>query len=309
MKYHVERSITIDKDLNTVRSHLEDFSRWNSWSPWTIVEPECPIEITGEPGQVGHSMRWDGQIIGSGINTLSGNDEKRLEYDLEFITPFKSKARTGFSLDETKDGTSVTWTMDGAMPFYLFFMIAMMKGWIAMDYDRGLRMLKAVVEDGGVNASTSNKGVSDLTGFSYVGIQRTATLEEIGVQMKKDFETIIDDVVHKREKSARHWVSLYPKMDMKNLQLTYIAAISDEELKDEDLGPDYVKGSVESGQALEISHEGSYDFLGNGWSMGMMYLRAKKMKQKGIPFEFYWNSPLEVETHELKTSIYFPLKS
>ena len=308
MKYHVQRSTLIEKDINSVRPLIEDFNRWNSWSPWTIAEPDCPLEITGTPGEAGHSMRWDGQIIGSGINTLIRNDEKRLEYDLQFLAPFKSKAKTGFTLDETGDGTHVTWTMDGSMPFFLFFMINMMKGWIAMDYDRGLRMLKAVAEKGGVNARTTNKGLVDITGLSYVGLKRTVSIEEIGDVMKKDFEAIVEEVVHKRGKAARHWLTLYPKMDMKNLQLTYIAAISDEELGDESLGPEYVSGTIQNGRALEISHEGAYEFLGNGWSMGMMYLRAKKMKQKDIPFEQYWNSPMEVEPDELKTSIYFPLK-
>jgi effector-binding domain-containing protein len=42
--------------------------------------------------------------------------------------------------------------------------------------------------------------------------------------------------------------------------------------------------------------------------MGMMYTRAKKLKMRGKPFEYYWNSPLETPENELKTSIYFPVE-
>lgn len=90
--------------------------------------------------------------------------------------------------------------------------------------------------------------------------------------------------------------------------MTYIAAVSDEDLKEVDLGPDYVRGEIASSKALEIKHDGAYDFLGNAWSMGMMYLRAKKMKGKHFPFEQYWNSPMEEEPDNLKTSVFYPVK-
>lgn len=308
MKYHVEKNTLINADMSTVRSLVEDFSQWNNWSPWTIIEPECTVKVTGKPGEKGHAMSWDGKIIGSGINTLTSNKNNELRYDLEFIKPFKSKAQTGFVLEESEGGVKVTWTMDAGMPFFLFFMVKKMKAWIGMDYDRGLRMLKEMAENGKVNAETINNKVVDLKGFSYVGIQKTVAFEDIGEEMKKDFDTLLDDIVHKRNASPKHWISLYPKMDMVNMRMTYIAAVSDEQLQGEDLDPEYVRGEIKDGKALEIKHNGSYDFLGNAWSMGMMYLRAKKMKQDGVPFELYRNSPKEVQPEELKTSIYFPIK-
>ena len=91
--------------------------------------------------------------------------------------------------------------------------------------------------------------------------------------------------------------------------ITYIAAVSDENIKDKDFGPQTASGRLDDSQALEIHHEGSYEFLGNAWSMGMMHLQAKKQKQKGFPFEMYWNNPKEVSPEELKSSVYFPIKS
>ena len=308
MKYHVEKNIKIKADVSKVRSLVEDFKQWNSWSPWTIVEPDCKMDISGNAGAVGHMMIWNGEIIGSGKNTLVQNDGGGLRYDLEFIKPFKSKAKTSFVFEKSGEETSVTWTMDSSMPFFLFFMVNKMKNWIGMDYERGLRMLKAMAEKGKVDATTVNNGIVDMEGFSYVGIQKTVPFEDVGVEMKKDFGKLMEDVVNAKGKSAKRWISLYPKMDMANMQMTYIAAMSDEELGGVSLGLGYVRGKVESGKALEIKHDGAYDFLGNAWSMGMMFVRVKKMKQSGIPFEQYWNSPKEVEPHELKTSVYFPLK-
>ncbi len=309
MKYHVEKSTTIAADKETVKKIVQDFNSWNSWSPWTVAEPNCKMEISGVAGESGHTMSWDGEIIGSGNNTLVSNEDGKLAYDLRFIKPFKSKAVTSFLFEEKNGETTVTWTMDSSMPFFLFFMVKTMKNWIGMDYKRGLRMLKEIVEKGSIQATTTNAGMTDVEAFSYVGIQRTVGFDDIAEKMPKDFDQLIQDIVVKQGKSAKHWLSLYPKVDMKAMTMTYIAAVSDEELKDVDLGDEYVRGTVNAGTALEIKHNGSYDFVGNAWSMGMMYIRAKKIKQRDIPFEQYWNSPKEVSPEELKTSVFFPVKS
>ena len=307
MKYHVERSTLIKASMDKVQSLVKDFNHWNTWSPWTIAEPGCKISCEGNAGQVGHKMSWEGEIIGSGMNTLEAITENRMGYNLEFIKPFKSKAKTAFEFKKKGDEVEVTWAMDSSMPFFLFFMVPMMKAWIGMDYDRGLKMLKAMAEKGKVNAKTTNAGVTDFKGFAYVGLQRTGSMDEIAKNMGADFETLMKDVEAKGL-NPKHWVSLYPKFDMKNQMMTYIAAISVENADHVDMGPDYVSGTIDSGKMLEIKHDGSYEFLGNAWSMGMMCLRAKKMKQKPVPFEYYWNSPHETKEDDLKTSVYFPIK-
>ncbi len=315
MKFDVNKSITIDAPLAKVRELVENFSHWNSWSPWVVVEPDCSVTVTGEPNKPGHSMSWDGEVIGSGKNTLQSSDTHQIKYDLEFFKPWKSKAKVSFLFEEvdsqTPDNvqTKVTWTMNSSMPFFMFFMIKTMKNWIGMDYDRGLRMLKAMAERGGVNCETINNGIVDYKGFSYIGIQRSVAVADMPAAMAKDFEQLVNDIVVNGQKSAMHWVCIYPKFDMKNMEATYIAAVSDENLADLDLGPDYVTGQIDDARALEIKHNGSYEFLGNAWSMGMMNMQAKKLKGKGFPFEQYWNSPMEMEPDELRTSIYFPLKN
>lgn len=308
MKYHVEKSIIINAPVSAVRRHIEDFTHWDTWSPWTVIEPESAMSVDGPPGQPGHQMRWEGEVTGSGINTLVNNAPHRLSYQLEFIKPCKSKAETGFTFAIEGDTTRVTWTMDSSMPFFLFFMVSTMKNWIGLDYERGLRMLKEVVEHGKISANTTNNGIVDYEGFSYVGIKRTLPIARVPEIIRKDFERIVNDVVMERKKGAQHWLCIYPEWNMRTMKATCIAAISDEDLQHEKLGKDYVKGAISSGKCLEISHDGSYQFLGNAWAMGMMVARAKKMKMRKYPFEQYWNSPMEVKPEELKTSVYLPVK-
>ena len=308
MKYQVKRRINIEADLSDIISLIEDFTQWHKWSPWTIIEPDCHLTYSGKPGEASHSMSWDGDIIGSGTNTLMGKTEDRIYYDLKFIKPFKSKAKASFLFEKQDGSIKVTWVLDSSMPFFLFFMVKSMKNWIGMDYDRGLRMLKEVLEKGGIHAKTSFKGKSHLDGFNYIGIQKSVPFSEIGPEMAKDFDTLHTQVVEKSTNPPKNWICVYPKMDMKTMMMTYIAAVSDENIGDIELSQDFVRGFIKKGPALEVTHDGSYEFLGNAWSMGMMHQRAKKLKSSDFPFEQYWNDPKESSAAKLKTSVFFPIK-
>ena len=307
MKFDVQRTITMNAPLTTVRRYIEDFHHWHGWSPWTVIEPDCTIEITGSPNHPGHSMSWQGTIIGSGRNTVASVSPNQIQYDLEFIKPWTSKAKVNFTLEEDGENTHVTWNMESSLPFFLFFMIPTMKNWIGMDYDRGLRMLKEVAERGELRCETYNNGEVDYQGFSYVGIQRTVPFAELAEHCQRDFEKIVNDIVVKAQKGARHWVCIYPKFDMKTMYVTYITAVSDEDLGGVELDETYRRGAIKDCNALEIKHNGSYDFIANAWSMGMMNLRARKLKGSDFPFEQYWNSPFEEAPENLKSSVYFPL--
>jgi len=308
MKFDVVKSITIKASMNEVRNLVEDFKHWNSWSPWTVLEPSCPVNIEGSANEPGHSMSWDGDIIGSGKNTLESTNAEKLNYHLEFFKPWKSQAKVEFTFAELEDQTKVTWSLDSDMPFFMFFMIKTMKNMIGMDYDRGLKMLKEVAENGTVKAKTENNGMVDYQGFSFVGIQRTVSYENMATIMQQDFEKMVNDIVINGKKGAQHWVCIYPKFNTRNMEVTYIAAVSDEDLADVQLDSSYTRGRIADTKMLEIKHEGAYEFLGNAWTMGMMYLRAKKIKGKKYPFEQYWNNPADVKPEELLTSVYFPVK-
>jgi hypothetical protein len=308
MNIQVEKSVFIHATQEKVASYIRDFTQWNAWSPWMAIEPDCPQDIAGDVGATGHTMSWNGSIIGSGKNTLIAVDERGYHYDLLFLKPFTSRAKTSLLLSAEGEGTRVTWTMDSRLPFFLFFMTTMMKNMIGMDYERGLFMLKAVAEHGAVPAKTVNQGVVDKEGFSYVGIQRTVRVQDLPESMTKDFEALTRDVVVAHGKNPEHWVSVYPKFNMNTLEFTYIAAVSDEQLHGIELGAGYVKGVIPSGKTLEIRHEGSYEFLGNAWSMGSMTVRAKKLKVSGKPYEQYWNNPLDTKPEDLRSSVFFPVK-
>ena len=211
MKLTIARSITITAPIDEVKALVLDFKHWGDWSPWTVLEADCKVVISGNPDESGYTMCWDGEMIGSEKNILTAVQSDYIQYDLEFLKPWKSSAKITFSFSSTETGTKVTWTMNSSMPFFMFFMIPMLKVMLSMDFDRGLKMLRAVAEEGRVSAQTISNDVVEFLGFSFIGVQRTVQFDKLGEVIQKDFDTLLSDIVQKQKISAKHWVCLYPK--------------------------------------------------------------------------------------------------
>lgn len=146
--FTVQRSIVIDTPTDSVFALISDFSSWRGWSPWLSQEPECPVEISGEPGKPGHKQAWDGKKIGSGhIELAEVVSGQTLRYNLHFIKPWKSQSKAYFTFEQDGKSTKVNWYMEGTLPIFLFFMKKKNSTMVGSDYERGLAMLKEVLED------------------------------------------------------------------------------------------------------------------------------------------------------------------
>ncbi len=307
MKFSIERSIVIDAGLDVVRPHIENMKNWRAWSPWSVLEPDHQQTYEGVDGELGSTMSWVGDVIGSGQLTMVAKQDQQLDYQLAFFAPWKSKAETSFLFTSDAGGTRVTWVMHSSMPFFLFFMTGMVKAMVGMDYDRGLTMLKSIVETGVVNADTSSQGVVDFNGFSYLGLARESHFSEMPDHMTADFQKLML-ASEKSDFEPEHVLAVYNKVKLSKQIFYYTSAVSggkSEVLKAE---LPLEEGEIPSQKMLEIKHRGSYKYLGNAWAMGHLTLRANKMKQNGSPFEYYHNDPSNTAEDELLTSIYFPIK-
>lgn len=304
MKYSLTRHIEIEKPLSEVLPLVSDFRNWHMWSPWTVLEPGHTVSFSGNMGEVGAQMSWDGNIIGKGSLSVERLTDTRIAYNLQTLKPYKSKSKTSFLFEEKEGKTIVTWTLHSQVPFFLFFLVGTIRSALEMDYDRGLLLLKEKAEKGVIKAKTVCEGLVPFEGFSYVGIRNTSTMDQMPTDMNTAFSRIIEEL----GMESKHWISVYLKIKMSTQQFTYISAVSDERFPDKRLKRGFVRGQIQSGKMLKVTHYGSYTFLGNAWSLGMMTLKAQKLKKMGAPFESYRNSPHDTAPDDLITDIYFPVR-
>ncbi|MDD9952263.1 MAG: SRPBCC family protein [Zetaproteobacteria bacterium] len=312
LPFTCQQEIVVDLPIDQVFSQVGDFHTWAHWSPWVCAEPECAITIQNQPLTIGHRQEWDGKIIGSGTMSLSAIEpHKQLTYALHFLKPWKSHSTTRFTFTDLGEQTQLTWSMEGNLPLFLFFMKKMMVALIQSDYKRGLTMLKEWLETGEVASKITHQGKAERPGFFYLGYQRSCHVEDMSTKMKEDFQKLMEQQQKGHLPEAPIWTSIYLKMDPICQDCEYIAALGyPEEPNSVSRDSALVTGEISNHHALRTDHQGAYPHLGNAWFAALAAQRAYKEKiNKRIPmYEIYVNSPDEVDAKELSTEIYIPVK-
>lgn len=306
MKIHVKKSISIAAPLSKVQATLTDFHTWGQWSPWLVAEPDAKVTIPPE----GTSYSWEGDLVGAGKMAFNSINEDAIEIDLNFFKPWKSKAKVAFQLEQEDNVTTVHWTMDSKLPFFLFWMKKSMTAYIGMDYERGLAMLKDFIELGTVPFNIKIDGIQMQKAVSYVGKHGRCSLEEVGQQVSEDFQNLMP-YLHQNHKSLLidAAFTIYSKWDVVRGEVAYtlghpVAALPDE------LAPPYHTGTLSGGKMHSVTYTGPYRHIGNAWAVQMMYAQNKRFKshKKIPPFEKYHNSPVNTPENDLITQVLFPVK-
>jgi effector-binding domain-containing protein len=268
------------------------------------MDPKAKVDISDDAKY----YEWSGDRVGSGNMKIT--DEKpyaSVDYDLTFLKPWKSKAKVRFEMHGHGDHSHVTWTMDSSLPFFMFWMKKSMEGYVGMDYERGLLMLKDYVEHDKVLSKLEFPGIKDFEGCKFVGIRTQSNSNSMNTNMNNDFERLWNSVG--QDGAAGDAFTIYHKWDMMRDDIRYTACIPVKEIPG-DLPKDMITGEIPHTSVHTIRHVGPYSHLGNAWSAQYNYHRGKvfKVNKKLDPFEVYLNSPGEVSDEELITDIHFPVK-
>lgn len=304
-KMHINRSIVVKAPIDKIYASLLDFNQWTIWSPWLIMNRETKVTVAED----GQSYEWDGARVGSGnMSILSQEENKSIDYNLTFLTPWKSTAEVRFELKEEGDQVSVTWLMDSSLPFFMFWMKKMMVALVGMDYQRGLNMLKEYLEEGEVYSKLQFNGESTFQGCKYIGIKTSCSMSDMGDKMMGDFGKL-GELIEKERLTAGKSFSIYHKWEMVKQQVDYTGGWEVEEIP-ENLPEGIFGGELPTTKVYTLRHVGAYQHLGNAWSTLYSMQRGKEFKhsKKVHPFEVYVNNPQETAEKDLITDISFAVK-
>jgi hypothetical protein len=118
-EFSVTRSAAMSATPSAVFAQVNDFHKWEAWSPWAKMDPNAKSTFEGPSSGEGAKFAWDGnKDIGAGNMTItesSPNDHIRIR--LEFVRPFAGVNDTLFTFKPADDKTNVTWTMSGRNNF------------------------------------------------------------------------------------------------------------------------------------------------------------------------------------------------
>jgi predicted transcriptional regulator YdeE len=308
--YEIYRTIEVQCTPEEAYNTVADYRTWTTWSPWLIADPQATVTTSPQANSVGSTYAWDGKVVGAGelVHQVLVPG-KRIADELRFHRPFKSICRTAFEFAPSPTGTRITWDMQGSLPWFLFWMVPTMKTFIAMDYQRGLTMLRDLIETKQIPSRCVVHGKKPVGPIRMAGIADRCSVFNVGSSMENAFNRARAEFERLGLPTDGEMISVYTKFRMASGEFDYISGwaipatltLPTSALK---------TWTLPASSAFQVDHIGSYSHLGNAWSVANQLVRKQKLKQtRGGTFEIYRTTPPETPENELLTEIYLPLRS
>lgn len=148
--FRVERTIRINASPETIFAQINDFHRWNAWSPYEKRDPAMKREFDGAASGQGTVYHWSGNSkVGEGrMEIIRSMPSSQIAIKLDFIQPFEAHNVAEFTLAPQGDATEVRWSIHGPSPYMskLMGIFINMDTMIGKDFEVGLANLKALAE-------------------------------------------------------------------------------------------------------------------------------------------------------------------
>lgn len=146
---HVERTIRIGAPPQQVFPYVNNFHKFNEWSPWARKDPDMQYTFAGPDSGVGARLAWQSTNpdLGSGSNLIvQSKPPHRVATRLDFGA--QGTATAYFDIEPAGSGSRVTWGFDTQFGNNLImrYFGLLMDRWVGDDYQQGLRNLKTIVE-------------------------------------------------------------------------------------------------------------------------------------------------------------------
>jgi carbon monoxide dehydrogenase subunit G len=146
----VSRTATMKATPAAVFEQVNDFHKWDAWSPWAKMDPNAKVTFEGPTSGKDAKHTWAGNSdVGEGSMTIvesEPNDHVRIK--LDFIKPFAGTNDVLMKIEPKGDETQLTWSMAGEMNFITKAVGMFMDcdKMIGDQFDKGLANMKGIVE-------------------------------------------------------------------------------------------------------------------------------------------------------------------
>ena len=148
--FRVQRAASIKAPPDKVFALINDFKRWDAWSPWEKKDPAMKRSFGAATAGKGASYGWDGnKDVGQGsMEITESKPSSTIKLKLDFQKPFEAHNQVEFALDQKGDATQVTWSMAGDTPYFakIIHVFIDMDNMVGKDFEAGLAKLKAIAE-------------------------------------------------------------------------------------------------------------------------------------------------------------------
>jgi uncharacterized protein YndB with AHSA1/START domain len=148
--FEVRRSATIKAPPDRIFPLINDYRQWAAWSPYENKDPQMKRTFGPVTSGKGATYAWDGDSnVGVGNMVIAdAAAPSKITIKLNMLKPIEAHNDVAFTLVPQGDATTVTWAMQGPVPYFakiihVFFNVDKMVGG---DFEVGLANLKTLAE-------------------------------------------------------------------------------------------------------------------------------------------------------------------
>lgn len=90
-EFHVERSVTVDAPASKVFGEVNDFHKWEAWSPWAKLDPKAKVGFEVPSAGEGTVMTWAGNSEGGAgkMTLVESKPDELVKIKVDFTEPFE----------------------------------------------------------------------------------------------------------------------------------------------------------------------------------------------------------------------------
>jgi len=148
--FRIVRSATMSAPPSTIFAQVNDFHKWQAWSPWAKLDPTMKTTYEGAESGTGAIHTWSGNNqVGEGRMTImESRPNERIRFKLDFLKPMAATNTAEFTFTPQGKQTLVTWSMSGQNNFIGKAMGLVMncEKMVGGQFETGLANLKSIVE-------------------------------------------------------------------------------------------------------------------------------------------------------------------
>jgi len=148
--FRVSRSATVSAPPAAVFAQVNDFHKWEAWSPWAKLDPSAKNSFEGPSAGTGAIFKWSGDNnVGAGTMTVTESRPSELiRIKIDFLKPFEATNTAEFTFKPEGNQTLVTWSMFGTNNFIAkaFCLFNNMDKMLGGEFEKGLAQMKVAAQ-------------------------------------------------------------------------------------------------------------------------------------------------------------------
>ncbi len=303
----VSRAIIVNAPVEVVFDQFNDLNKRMVWSPWEKADSTM-VPVLGDITKgKGANYSWTSPANGDGkITYVQVVQNQLIESALQFGPPEEDPAQGLMIFEEKEDGVKVTWEvhMDMGNNPVMRVMGRYLDGIVGETFESGLAEMKDIAEN-----ETPAPAITrvQLVAAPYISIIDSCAVSSLSDEISENYGILYAYLGANQLATAGYPRTSYKtwepptKVEFEQMLMINVAHES---------GKDGIgSGMTYEGEALVITHKGSYTNLAESWEAIYAYAENNGLEINGTPWEEYENSPVnQPDETKLITHIYMPIK-